>query len=384
MKILLAGTFGGLGGIQSHFHWLSRALLESGFEVTLISLGQPLSGSDFDRAVSLRTFGAFELVDMGSQNSGALARLRECAWAIRRFRPDLYIACGTGWNLFLPPVLAQSGAIRIFHEVMSGHSSGVSDSRWAVRLFFHEVIAQASPVARQFGTSFRWHSPIQTLPAFPEPLELSATLPDAAPVTRRLGVRAAFFSRLVPHKRGLWLAQQWPRLRQVLSELHLFGSGPEEEPIRQWIRSRGWEGQIFCHGRYPDAQAYVDLIRSFDMTLLPTIGSEGAPLVLLESMACGVPFVSTDAGGIPDYANPDCLITPVDSDEAFLQAVEEMSARIQRGGIEPTRLQRHYLDNFSYAALSEKWRRFIYTHCSPLKPDESSATVETTECRKPM
>lgn len=356
MKLVLSGTYSGVGGIQSHLHWLAKAALESGFSVRILSLGLPLEASDHERAARLSALGDFHLTDVAQAEASTKGRFLACLRELRQTRPDIYLACGTGWNLFLPAAFSFACKRRVFHEVMSGESSGRKDTRGAVRLFFTDVVAQASPVGANFARTFRWRHPIRVLPAFPEPLELSASLP---PVTKHLSTnslpRAAFFSRLVPHKRGLWLVRQWPRLRSCLSELHIYGGGPEEEPIRTLIRENGWSDRVFCHGRYPDGQAYVDLICSFDMTLLPTVGAEGAPLVLLESMACGVPFVSTDAGGIPDYANPDCLITPMASDESFLSAIESLSDRLRRGEIDQPRLRNHYLDHFSFRALSEKW-----------------------------
>lgn len=358
------GTYAGSGGIQTHLHWLSRALLEGGHVVRLASLGSPLDPEDHVRGRGLREAGDFDLIDVSSNPPSSIRSAKRCLAHLGGFRPDAYLACGTGWNLFLPAILSGRCRRRIFHEVMSGEAGNWRDSRWAVRRCFHEVVAQASPVAKNFQQTFAWPGVVTVLPAFPEPLEITATLPGVGPSTIPGGkVRAAFFSRLVPHKRGLWLAGQWARLSNVLSELHLFGSGPEEAAIRELISANGWEDRVFCHGRYPAGQAYVDLLSSFDLTLLPTVGAEGAPLVLLESMACGVPFVSTDAGGIGDYENPDCLITPMASDEAFLVAVEEMARRFADGEVDRARLRRHYFDRFSFAALSRRWNDYFNGEC---------------------
>lgn len=362
MKITLTGTYAGSGGIQTHLHWLSRALLEDGHVVRLASIGSSLESEDHVRALALREAGDFDLVDSSSNPPSSFQTAKRCLAHLRSFRPDAYLACGTGWNLFLPAVLSGRCPRRIFHEVMSGEAGNWRDSRWAVRRGFHEVVAQASPVARNFQRTFAWPGAVPVLPAFPEPLEITANLPEVGEGTIPAGgVRAAFFSRLVPHKRGLWLVEQWPRLSNVLSELHLFGGGPEEAQIRGLIAAKGWSDRVFCHGRYPAGQAYVDLISSFDLTLLPTVGAEGAPLVLLESMACGVPFVSTDAGGIGDYGNPDSLITPMASDEAFLAGIEEMGQRFTEGLVNRARIRRHYFERFSFKALARQWNDYLNT-----------------------
>src|SRR5205823_3937241 len=97
-----------------------------------------------------------------------------------------------------------------------------------------------------------------------------------------------------------------------------------------------------------------------DLTLLPTHGNEGAPLVLLESMACGVPFVATGVGGIPDYArgNPDCVIAAL-RPERFVSAVHAMATGLDRGDLDQDRLQQYYLRNFSHDILQRCWMRFL-------------------------
>jgi glycosyltransferase involved in cell wall biosynthesis len=360
MKIALAGVFVGRGGVQTHFYWLTRALTAAGHEVQIYSLGGRPDERDRQRELELSQHGNVSVWHV--YDNGDLARLNSLAAAhklvalLKTYQPDVYLASGTGWNLFLPAWLSRACRKLVFHEVMSGEVVGRSDSRWAARWLFCEIIAQAQPVANNFARSTGWKRPIQILPAFPEPLEITATVPVAVPTSIRNGrARAALFSRLVPHKGAFWLVQQWTRLQYVLSELHIYGTGPEEDVIRQFIHNQNLSGRVFCHGAYPGGQAYVDLLRCFDLTLLPTLGAEGAPLVLLESMACGVPFVSFNVGGIPDYANPDCIICNAVAPDSFVPAVERMVHSLKAGEIITNRLSAFYLEKFSFAALSKEW-----------------------------
>ncbi len=354
----------GRGGIQTHCFWLSRALLESGYEVVFFSLAESVSNSEVERIGKLRYFGNIHYEHSSkpaglTRPSAVTSAMRICR-SLRRHQPEVYLACGTGWNLFLPVIASLRCPRRVFHEVMSGEASSYRDSRWAVRYGFHKVIAQASQVACNFKRSFSWPGDVPVLPAFPEPLELTSSLSIQPRNTVPLGhARAALFSRLVPHKQALWLVRQWPLLANHLAELHIFGTGPEEQLIKALISEQGWQGRVFCHGPYPDGQEYVDLLSTFDLTLLPTVGAEGAPLVLLESMACGVPFVAFGAGGIPDYANSDCNIVPVTGLNAFVPSVKELLVRIALGNVDRDRLRKFYLNNFSYARLKSRWLEYL-------------------------
>jgi glycosyltransferase involved in cell wall biosynthesis len=354
MRVVLAGTFAGHGGIQTHLRALAGVLTANGHELLLLSFGRSAALEDSSDNKNLRAQPGVQLESVG--NATAPAVFRTVTRALNSFNPDLYFACGTGWNLFAGAIASRVPQ-RIFHEVMSGESYGWRDSRNLVRRFFHAVVAQANPVARNFARSFGWTKPIEVIPAFSQPLE-NHSIVGKSKVPYGTA-RAAVFGRLVPHKRIAWLVSQWPHLNKSLGELHIHGSGPEEPLIRDLIAKNDWQNKVYLHGEYPKGQAYAELVASYDLTLLPTTGAEGAPLVLLESMACDVPFVATDAGGIADYANPDCLITPVGDPNAFLVAVDRMARRLGAGEVDHVRLQKFYDTHFSHAALTTKWLAFF-------------------------
>ena len=45
-----------------------------------------------------------------------------------------------------------------------------------------------------------------------------------------------------------------------------------------------------------------------DIAVLPSIVNDAAPLTILESMASGLPIITTNSGGIPEYAKDGCAI----------------------------------------------------------------------------
>jgi len=380
LKVLVAGILAGEGGIQSHIRWLAKALGEAGIETMALSLGSAHSPPVNERF--LRSFWnenvqlkCCEIYSSTQANKGiaGLRRLQEITKAIDDFNPDIYLAIGTGWNLFIPPLLSRTRPIRIFHEVMSGVPDSWRDSRRCVKLWFDAVVAQAETISSTFSKEFRWHSAVPALPAMPEPLEVTATLPKVRQETVPEGTaKVALFSRLAPHKQAFWLVQQWDILKTTIDELHIHGSGSEEALIRDHIAQKEIGDRVKCFGRYPEGQSYVDLLSSYDLTLLPTIGAEGAPLVLLESMACGVPFLAYGVGGIPDYGihNPDVLVVAPESD-AFFSGLTHITKRLAEGSINQRRLQNFYLKHYSYTALKQQWVDYLTQYC--LQPVVSPA-----------
>jgi glycosyltransferase involved in cell wall biosynthesis len=84
--------------------------------------------------------------------------------------------------------------------------------------------------------------------------------------------------------------------------------------------------------------------RHADISVIPTIACEGTSLSLLESLACGVPTVSTNVGGLPDllhYGNNGLLVDP--TPEALAEAINHLienpaeRARLRRTSIESIR-----------------------------------------------
>ncbi len=88
--------------------------------------------------------------------------------------------------------------------------------------------------------------------------------------------------------------------RQGLAVRLLFvGDGPDRPAVEHLARELG----VHKHVRFLGKQGPVEEILSIaDVFLMPS-GSESFGLAALEAMACGVPVVSSDAGGLPELLN---------------------------------------------------------------------------------
>jgi glycosyltransferase involved in cell wall biosynthesis len=105
--------------------------------------------------------------------------------------------------------------------------------------------------------------------------------------------------------------------------LCLVGDGPLQPALRAQAARLGLGDRVRFVGALSDA-ALPDWYRAADVTVCPSL-SEGTPNVLLESIACGTPFVASGVGGIPAIATPglDTLVRAGDvgSLTAALRAV---------------------------------------------------------------
>jgi N-acetyl-alpha-D-glucosaminyl L-malate synthase BshA len=84
--------------------------------------------------------------------------------------------------------------------------------------------------------------------------------------------------------------------RRMPSRLLLVGDGPDRGKVQQTAESEGVTDRVLFLGKQ---NSVAELLACSDLFLLPS-ETEAFGLVALEAMACGVPVVATNVGGIPE------------------------------------------------------------------------------------
>ncbi|WP_226034707.1 N-acetyl-alpha-D-glucosaminyl L-malate synthase BshA [Aquibacillus saliphilus] len=110
-------------------------------------------------------------------------------------------------------------------------------------------------------------------------------------------------------------------VKKIPSKLLLIGDGPEYSEIHQLVHQLGLQDYVLFLGKQKNI---AELLSIADLKLLLS-EKESFGLVLLEAMACGVPCIGTNVGGIPEVI--------VNHENGFITEVGDIDT-IANNGIE--------------------------------------------------
>ncbi|MEZ4735129.1 MAG: glycosyltransferase [Caldilineaceae bacterium] len=131
-------------------------------------------------------------------------------------------------------------------------------------------------------------------------------------------IRLLFVGNMPPtHVKGI------PHLVDALEKLHakradwhldLIGEGPMRAAYEAQVAAAGLQQQITFHGRKTKREV-VAAMQTADLFVLSSTW-DNMPCVIIEAMACGLPIVATNVGGIPEMVDrhSGLLAAPGDSD----------------------------------------------------------------------
>jgi len=148
---------------------------------------------------------------------------------------------------------------------------------------------------RELGNALRIDAPTK-FHVMPLALDLRGFQALSEPSNDSGPLRIGWFGRFVPIK-------DIPLLTAIIEmslehgldlEFHLVGAGSEEHVIDKVLRK--FPRQVYWYGWQKDV---IPFLEKCDLVIL-TSRSEGTPLVLIQGMAAGRPFLSTSVGGVVD------------------------------------------------------------------------------------
>jgi glycosyltransferase involved in cell wall biosynthesis len=145
------------------------------------------------------------------------------------------------------------------------------------------------------------------------------------------------------------LRREFPSLRASIA-----GSGPEQAALQALAAELGITDCVRFTGRLEIADM-VALYQSADLVLNPS-RADNTPNSVLEALACGVPVVSTDVGGVPFLVQHDrtAWLVPADDPPAMAAGIGtllrdgEVRARLVTNGLA-------LAQSCSWPAVKDRW-----------------------------
>jgi glycosyltransferase involved in cell wall biosynthesis len=333
-------------GMELQLMHLARGLVAIGHEVTIGCVEVRTDVSDLERD-------GVRIAELsGSSRAARMAAIPRIARLARRF--DL-VHC-TEWDASLwgrmAAVLARRPTVVTEHTLDRGiQVSQAGSSRGRAIALHHKLLGPSTyaivhVAADQAAVLLAEDVPPAKLVHIPNgvPLDHIRAVSGSGLTRAEIGVPddakvVMHVARFYPMKRQWWTLEAVRRLREELGDVHavFVGKGPDLEAFRERVRTTGAADWAHVLGVRDDVPAVLSLA---DLAVLPS-STEALPMTMIETMAVGVPQVTTEVGELgPTLREADAGLTvPVQDIDAFHVACRavlsdpDLHARLRDGAL---------------------------------------------------
>lgn len=276
------------GGMAMQTEQLARLLREEGLQVTQVATNAPYRPAWVEHVPGLR----------------ALFRLFPYLWALWRLAGKVDVIhlmanSGWSWQLFAAPVLWLAPLRRcpVIVNYRGGEAGSYFERAWRrVKPSLRRAALVVVPSGYLQAVFDGYEQPSQVIPNI---IDQSVFKPAAA----RAGLSKPFTLVITRNLEPIYgIGTALHALAQVLqsapaTRLLIAGSGPQEKELRALAVELGLTNAVEFTGRL-DRQSIVQLYAKADAMLNPTT-VDNMPNSVIEALACGLPVISTDVGGVP-------------------------------------------------------------------------------------
>jgi starch synthase len=144
--------------------------------------------------------------------------------------------------------------------------------------------------------------------------------------------------------------------------LILVGDGPDAKVLSDQIARLRIQGVTFVNRLVHDVEMIREYLVAGDVYVFPS-RHEGFAVAPIEAMACGLPLVAADAGGIsealPEGEGSGGLVVAREDPAALHRALARLLADPELAQVLGSRARRRAIDVFSYEAVGRRLAGFL-------------------------
>ncbi len=169
-------------------------------------------------------------------------------------------------------------------------------------------------------------------------------------------------AHLIPEK-GVDVVIRALRSLPSRTVLWIVGEGPERVNLQTLARTFGVEDRVTLLGLREDVCLFM---QAADCFICPSLWQEAAGLVILEAMACGLPVVASDVGGIPEFvvAGRTGYLFPAGDMCALAEHLKTLSGSNALAAEMSKSARAHAIANFSHTTRVADAMSLYETHSS--------------------
>ena len=186
----------------------------------------------------------------------------------------------------------------------------------------------------------------------------------AAPLSKSLGlpegVRViASVGRLVGWKGLRVIIELLPQLPQDVHFL-VIGDGPDEARLREQAAQLGVAPRVHFCGRIAHQQL-PQLLTQADMLVQPSLGEESFGITLVEAMACGLPVLASNQGGMTEIVLPGLTgeLLPAGEVESWRGALTQLLQQPEKMRAMGAAGRKRAVAEFTWAANAARLERLL-------------------------
>lgn len=356
MKILTVGPYGSFGGLETHFKLLNSFLFDEGHSVLQCLVKTSGHGKIID---SCQLSSRHILLSSASGFQGKIKAIHELSklyYKVKAFKPDLIIASAIGFRYVVIAALAPKHVFKLHQEVI-GDIPHNHLLRSLMSLAYGNTACQSESLLKSVRSAVKPLPNLSILPCFSNPIgerfPYRAKLPSLDEP-----IRFSYFGRLAANKGLLEMVRAFCSAGcYENSELHIHGMGPMFDQIIALKNSIDLKGQITMCGNYSNDEELALKMSHMHALLIVSQYNEGLPLIILEAMSVGLPFLATNICGLPDAAkdNPDSLLCRPD-EISIREGIDSMFTGLATGQFHNDRLCDFYDKRFHSSLAKQQWR----------------------------